>query len=175
MIAMEKQHLEHSSAGMKKSIHRHLHMLERELTRIENTLKELFNRDPILKEKLERLDEIKGVGEVTAMNILIHMPELGKLSHKEVSALAGVAPFNKDSGQSHGKRQIGGGRAPVRAALYMAVLTARKFNPALKRFYDRLIAKGKLKKVAMVACMRKLIIMMNAMLRDGTRWQSMYT
>lgn len=174
MIAMEKQHMEHASHTIKKSITKHILFMEKALTAVENALKELFNQDPILKDKLERLDEIKGVGDVTAMNILIHLPELGTLSHKEISALAGVAPFNKDSGQSKGKREIWGGRAPVRAALYMAVLTARKFNPALKRFYDRLIAKGKLKKVAMVACMRKLIIIMNAMMRDRTQWNANY-
>lgn len=172
MIAMEKQHLEHASDLNKKLIKKHTEFLEKELAVIENLLKESFNQDADLKEKLERLDEIKGVGEITAMNILIHLPELGALNSKEISALVGVAPFNKDSGQSKGKREIWGGRAPVRAALYMAVLTARKFNPALKRFYERLIAKGKLKKVAMVACMRKLIIIMNAMLRDGTRWEA---
>jgi transposase len=175
MITMEKQHLEHVSSVNKKSINKHIGYLEKELEAVEKALKKLFNQDPIRKDQLERLDEIKGVGEITAMNILIHLPELGKLSHKEVSALVGVAPFNKDSGQSSGKREIWGGRAPVRAALYMAVLSARTFNPALKRFYDRLIEKGKLKKVAMVACMRKLIIVMNAMLRDGTRWEAMYT
>jgi transposase len=174
MITMEKQHLEHACEAIKKSINKHIRFLEKELEFVESTLKELFNQDSIRKEQLERLDEIKGVGEITAMNILIYLPELGKLSHKEVSALAGVAPFNKDSGQSIGKREIWGGRAPVRAALYMAVLSARNFNPALKRFYDRLIQKGKLKKVAMVACMRKLIIIMNAMLRDGTHWEAMY-
>lgn len=172
IIAMEKQHSEHSSDLNKKSINKHIRFLEKELALVENLLEEQFNQDPILKDKLVRLDEIKGVGAVTAMNILIHLPELGKLSSKEVSALAGVAPFNKDSGQSKGKREIRGGRAPVRNALYMAILTARKFNPALKKFYDRLIAKGKVKKVAMVACMRKLIIIMNAMLRDGTFWES---
>lgn len=174
LITMEKQHLEHASNAMKKLINKHVRYLEKTLEQVENILKELFNQDSIRKDQLERLDEIKGVGEITAMNILIHLPELGKLSHKEISALAGVAPFNKDSGQSTGKREIWGGRAPVRAALYMAVLSARNFNPALKKFYDRLLAKGKLKKVAMVACMRKLIIIMNAMLRDGARWEARY-
>ena len=174
MITLEKQHLEHASISIKKSINKHILYLEKELALIEKLLKDLFNQDAELKDKMERLDEINGVGEVTAMNILIHLPELGKLSHKEISALVGVAPFNRDSGQSRGKREIWGGRAPVRAALYMAVLSARKFNPALKRFYDRLIEKGKLKKVAIVACMRKLIIIMNAMLRDGARWEMHY-
>jgi transposase len=171
MITLEKQHLEHASPKTQKSIKKHIHYLEKELEKIEKLLKELFAQDSILKEKLARLDEIQGVGEVTAMNVLIHMPELGTLSHKEISALAGVAPFNKDSGQSRGKRETWGGRARVRAALYMAVLSAKKFNPVIRKFYDRLVDKGKMKKVAIVACMRKLIIIMNAMLRDGTAWE----
>jgi transposase len=172
MIAIEKQHLEHSSDDIKKLINKHISFLKKELALIENLLKKQFNDDPVLKDKLSRLDDIKGVAEVTAMNILSHLPELGTLSSKEVSALVGVAPFNRDSGQSKGKREISGGRSQVRAALYMAVLSARRFNPALKKFYDRLVAKGKLKKVAMVACMRKLIIIMNAMIRDGSTWQA---
>lgn len=174
IITMEKQHLESASDSMKKSINKHIAYMQKNLTSIENDLKELFNQNSVRKDQLQRLDEIKGVGEITAMNILVHLPELGKISHKEVSALAGVAPFNRDSGQSKGKREIWGGRAPVRAALYMAALSARKFNPAIKRFYDRLIEKGKLKKVAIVACMRKLLIIMNAMLRDGTCWEAKY-
>jgi transposase len=173
IIAMEKQHLEHASAEHKKGIKKHIHFLEKDLAELEDSLKEQFTQDPVLQDKLTRLDGIKGVGQVTAMNILIHLPELGQLSSKEISALAGVAPFNKDSGQMKGKREIWGGRAPVRAALYMAVLSAKKSNAALKRFYDRLVAKGKLKKVALVACMRKLIIVMNAMIRDNTEWQPM--
>lgn len=175
MIVMEKQHLEHASDAMRKSIKKHILYLQKALVLIETTLKELFNQDAILKDQVERLDEIKGVGEITAMNILTHLPELGKISHKEISALAGVAPFNKDSGQSQGKRETSGGRAPARAALYMSILTAVKCNPAIKIFYNRLIKRGKLKKVAMVACMRKLLIIMNAMLRDGTRWEASYS
>lgn len=171
MIATEKQHLEQSPQHFHRYIQRHIQHMEKELVIIENSLKEQIQQDDCLKNKVERLDQIKGVGEITAMNILLNMPELGQLTPKEVAALAGVAPFNKDSGQMKGKRQIWGGRAPVRAALYMAILTARKFNPCIKRFYDRLILKGKLKKVAMVACMRKLIVIMNAMMRDNTEWQ----
>lgn len=171
MIALEKQHLEHSPKEFHGHINKHIQYLKKALSRVEESLEELINKDPDLKNKVEKLDEIKGVGKVTAMNILLHMPELGQLAPKEVSSLAGVAPFNRDSGQMKGKRQIWGGRAPVRSALYMAVLSARKFNPVIKRFYDRLIAKGKLAKVAMVACMRKLIIIMNAMIRDNSSWQ----
>lgn len=172
LITMEKQHAEQASDTHKKGIKRHIRFLEKELTAIEDSLKGQFKQDSILQDKLARLDEIKGVGEVTAMNILIHLPELGQLTPKEVSALAGVAPFSKDSGLMKGKRMIWGGRAQVRAALYMASLSAKKSNATLKRFYDRLIAKGKAKKVALVACMRKLIIIMNAMIRDNTVWQS---
>ena len=171
MIILEKQHLEHSCAEMKTSINKHILYMKKELASVERALEELFSLDKELRDKRDRLDEIKGVGKVTAMNVLIHMPELGKLSSREASALAGVAPFNKDSGQSKGKRETGGGRASVRTALYMAVLSARKFNPVIKKFYDRLIKKGKLKKVAIVACIRKLIIIMNAMIRDNSSWK----
>lgn len=172
MITLEKQHGEHASKKIQKSIDKHICYLQKELEKTEALLKELFMQDSILKDKLTRLDEIEGVGEITAMNVLIHMPELGTLSNKEISALAGVAPFNKDSGQSTGKRETWGGRSQVRAALYMAVLSAKKYNTVIKRFYDRLVDKGKMKKVAIVACMRKLIIIMNAMLRDGTTWEA---
>jgi transposase len=171
MIATEKQHLEQSPEELHHYIDKHIQYLEKELDKMEKTLAELINKDPGLKMKVDRLDEIKGVGKVTAMNVLLHMPELGQLTPKEASALAGVAPFNRDSGQMKGKRQIWGGRAQVRSALYMAVLSACKFNLTIKRFYDRLIKKGKLPKVAMVACMRKLIIIMNAMIRDNSSWQ----
>lgn len=171
MIAIEKQHAEQASDIHKKGIKKHIRFLEKELAVIENSIKDQFNQDPVLQDKLSRLDEIQGVGEITAMNILIHVPELGQLTPKQISALAGVAPFSKDSGQMKGKREIWGGRAPVRAALYMAALSAKKSNAALKRFYDRLVARGKLKKVALVACMRKLIIIMNAMIRDNSTWQ----
>lgn len=172
MIATEKQHLEQSPEEFHQHITKHIQYLEKELTEIEKTLTELIDKDPELKRKVDRLDEIKGVGKVTAINILLNMPELGRLTPKEVSALAGVAPFNRDSGQMKGKRQIWGGRADVRSALYMAILSACKFNPTIKRFYDRLTQRGKLPKVAMVACMRKLIIIMNAMMRDNSSWQT---
>lgn len=171
MITLEKQHAEQATNEHKKGIKKHISYLKKELASIEATLKKQFQQDPVLQEKLVRLDKIKGVGQVTAMNILIHLPELGQLTSREVSALAGVAPFNKDSGQMKGKRVIIGGRAQVRASLYMAVLSAKKSNAALKRFYDQLVARGKLKKVALVACMRKLIIVMNAMIKNNTEWQ----
>jgi transposase len=170
MIALEKQHLETASDPYKKPIKKHIGSLEKQLLSLEAELEKQFNQDPILQKKLKQLDAIKGVGKVTAMNVLIHLPELGKLSHKEISALAGLAPFNQDSGQMKGKRTIWGGRAQVRVALYMAILSAIKFNPIINRFYKQLIARGKIKKVAMVACMRKLITIMNAMIKNDTEW-----
>lgn len=172
MITMEKQHSEQASDNVKKSIKKHIKVLENELEELEGNLEELISQDPELQEKVSRLDEIKGVGQITAMNVIIAIPELGTLNSKEVSALAGVAPFNNDSGKRQGKRKTRGGRSSPRAALYMAVLSAKAYNPAIKEFYDRLIAKGKAKKVAIVACMRKLIIIMNAMIRDGSSWKS---
>lgn len=171
MLTIEKQHIEKASRDFHPVIQKHIRYLEKELEKIEGHLEKLIAQDAELKNKVEKLDEIKGVGKVTAMNVLLYMPELGKLNEKEVSALAGVAPYNRDSGQMKGQRKIWGGRASVRSALYLAILSATKFNPVIKRFYDRLIQKGKLKKVAMVACMRKLIIIMNAMIRDNSFWQ----
>lgn len=173
MIAREKQHLEQTTELVKKGIKKHIAYLEKEQSSLEELLEAQFNQDPVLKEKVERLDEIKGVGKVTAMNLLTHLPELGTLSHKAVSALAGVAPYSKDSGQMKGKREISGGRAPVRAALYMAILSAIRSNAAIRDFYQQLIARGKLKKVALVACMRKLLITINAMMRNHTSWEPM--
>lgn len=172
MLATEKQHLEHLPKEFHASVQKHIRHLEKQLVEIESSLKEHVMKDPALKQKLEKLEAIKGVGEITAMNVLLTMPELGQLTAKEVASLSGLAPFNKDSGQTQGKREIWGGRAAVRSALYMAILTAIRFNPTIKTVYDRLIERGKLKKVAMVACMRKLIIIMNAIIRDNSSFQS---
>lgn len=170
-IGLEKQYLEKADKDSYGDIHKHIAYLEKSLAKIEAKLKAEISKDRELKAKIERLDAIEGVGEVTAMNILLHLPELGQISSKEIGALTGTAPYNRDSGQVKGKRQIRGGRTQVRASLYMAILTAIRFNPVIKEFYERLIGRGKLKKVAMVACMRKLIIIMNAMLRDNSDWQ----
>lgn len=175
MLAKEKQHLEKAPESVKEGIKKHIAFLKEELSAIEEVVKEQINQDAELKDKVKRLDEIKGVGITTATTVVTFLPELGKLTSKQVAALVGTAPFNKDSGKRQGKRKICGGRKQVRSILYMAILSAIRFNPAIKKFYDRLIKKGKLKKVAMVACMRKLIIVMNAMIRDGTRWNKYLT
>lgn len=110
------------------------------------------------------------MGQVTATTLIIDLPELGQVTHKEIAALVGVAPMNHDSGQFRGRRAIRGGRASVRTALYMATLVATRFNPVIKSFYHKLCQKGKLKKVALVACMRKLLTILNAMLKTKKRW-----
>lgn len=171
LITLEKQYLEHASELVKDRILQHIKLLETELAEIENLLLAEFNQDAALKEKAKRIQEIQGVGFITSVSVVTLLPELGKLSSREIAALVGVAPFNRDSGQKIGKRRTCGGRAPVRAALYMGTLAATRFNPVIKDFYNRLIAQGKIKKVAIIACMRKLIIIINAMIREGSSWQ----
>jgi transposase len=171
LIALEKQHFEHALGEQRASIIKHIKFLEDELIEIEKNLLIEFKQDPELKEKAERLQQINGVGFITTVNLITFLPELGTLSSREIAALVGVAPFNRDSGEKVGKRCTWGGRGQIRAVLYMAVLSAKKYNPVIKRFYERLIAQGKVKKVAIVACMRKLIVIINSMIRDGSSWQ----
>jgi len=169
--AMEKQHLE--TVGNKeavRSIKRNIAFLDKEIERIEQAIKALINSDPALTEKLSRLSAVKGIGDITALTLLADLPELGQLTNKEISALVGVAPFCRDSGALKGKRTTWGGREQVRSMLYMAVLSAVKYNPPIKVFYNRLLTNGKTKKVALVAAMRKLLITLNSMLRNNTDW-----
>jgi transposase len=127
---------------------------------------------PLWRVKDDLLQSVPGVGRVVSLTLLAQLPELGRLSHKEIAALVGVAPLNRDSGILRGKRLIYGGRAPGRAALYMAALVATKCNPVIHGFYQRLRAAGKPAKVALTACIRKLLTILNAIARSGTPWQS---
>jgi transposase len=127
---------------------------------------------PVWKEKASILQSVPGVGPVTSSTLLAMLPELGKLNRQQIAALVGVAPVNKDSGKKQDKRRVYGGRAVVRSVLYMAALSARKFNPVIKRFYERLIKQGKEKKVALTACMRKLLVILNAMMRTNQMWRA---
>jgi transposase len=171
MTTLEKQHLETAAARSRPGIQKHIRWLEKELKIIEKQLDDVVESDPEMKEKTNQLTGIKGVGDVTARSVIVHLPELGRLTGRQVAALAGVAPYNRDSGMMRGKRTIFGGRDQVRKMLYMAALTASRRNPAIKRFYERLLAAGKAKKVALVACMRKLVVTMNAMIRDRKSWE----
>lgn len=121
--------------------------------------------------KDDLLQSVPGVGRVVSLTLLAELPELGRLSHKEIAALVGVAPLNRDSGTLRGKRLVYGGRAPVRAVLYMAALVASRRNPVIRAFYERLRAAGKPAKVALTACMRKLLVILNAIARSGTPWR----
>src|SRR5262249_47559178 len=123
-----------------------------------------------LRPRVKQLEAVPGVGPITTATMLIDLPELGSLKRTEIAALAGVAPMAHDSGMHRGTRRITGGRASVRCALYMAALVGSRFNPALREFYKHLVAKGKPKKVALTACMRKLLVQLNAMLRDQAPW-----
>lgn len=153
-----------------KAIQRHIDMLQKELTALEQDIDHNIRGTPAWRDKENLLTSIPGFGPTVARTLIAELPELGSLSHKQIAALAGVAPFNRDSGQFRGRRQIFGGRAAVRAVLYMAALTASRRNPVIKAFYDRLAAAGKAPKVALVACMRKLLTIANAILRDAQPW-----
>ena len=163
----ELNRLEHTShPALRRQLQRHLVGLERQVKQIEKWLAELVEREETLAQKVARLCLVCGVGTVTAWVLLASLPELGTLNRRQAAALAGVAPFNRDSGAWRGHRMIGGGRAMARRALYMAALTAAFANPRLKSFYARLRAAGKAAKVALVAVMRKLVILLNRVLQD---------
>jgi transposase len=170
MIIAEKNRLDKATPEQKESIKRVLDILEKELKLIEQTQEQLLNQDDSLVEKKNILNSIKGIGLVTATAMLCELPELGSLSPKQAAALAGLAPFNRDSGTLNGKRTIWGGRASVRMALYMPTLVAIKHNPQIRAFYERLCLNGKSKMTALIACMRKLLIIMNAMIRNKQCW-----
>jgi transposase len=144
--------------------------LSRQIDDIDEEIKTFIDSNTQWRAKDDLLQSIKGVGRVVSTTLMALLPELGTLNRKEIAALVGVAPFNNDSGAKRGKRTIWGGRAAVRATLYMATLVATTHNPTIRAFYARLISKGKSFKVALVACMRKLLTVLNAMLRDGHRW-----
>ena len=171
MLTMEKNRMDKASKGIKKSLKVIIKTLEQELKEINKILEESIQAEPESAEKSDLLRTIKGVGSVVATSLIAELPELGQLSAKQISALVGLAPFNRDSGVLRGRRSIWGGRAAIRRTLYMAALVASKHNTQIKRFYERLCEAGKKKKVALVACMHKLLIIMNAMIKHGQPWE----
>lgn len=154
------------------SIEQLLQELGEKITELDQQIDQLIASIPAFQNKVEILRTVPGVGPVTSAILVADLPELGQLDRKKIAALVGVAPFNDDSGHRRGKRRIKGGRARVRKVLYMAIISAARFNPVIKSFYEKLLAKGKLKKVALVACIRKLMTILNAMLRSGETWKS---
>jgi transposase len=169
-VAARNRDHRHRSALLKPQARERLRQIDRQIAAIDAALHAELTADPALQTRFDILMSIPGVGEATALAMLIEMPELGALEHKGAASLAGLAPIARDSGQHRGKRFIRGGRAHLRQALYMPALVAVRFNAALKAKYDALRAAGKPPKVALVAIMRKLLILANALLRDGRTW-----
>ena len=157
---------------LKKSIARLLKALEKELASLDADIDDAVRGSPAWREKEDLLASVPGVGPVIARTLIAELPELGQLGRKEIAALAGLAPFTRQSGQWRGKSFIAGGRVAVRSILFMGALVAKKHNPVLKAFFDRLVAAGKPKMVALVAVARKLLTILNAILRDGRPWQT---
>ncbi len=171
MLTVEKNRLVTVRAKMHADIEAHILWLSNSLKELNQEIGSFVESSPIWKEKEAVLQSVPGVGPVTCATMLGMLPELGKLNRQEIAALVGVAPVNKDSGPRQGKRRVYGGRADVRSVLYMAALAAKKFNPLIRKFYERLIQKGKEKKVALTACMRKLLVILNAMMRTNEPWR----
>ena len=173
MITAEKNRLAQSHKSLRSTIKAHINFLQRELQDTNRELDGMLRKTPMWREHEDLLRTAKGVGRMTIATLFADLPELGTLDNKRIAALVGVAPFNRDSGTHRGKRMIWGGRASVRAALYMAALVASRHNPVIRAFYERLCAAGKPKKVALVACMRKLLTILNAMIRTKSPWRAL--
>jgi transposase len=172
MMTAEKNRIGAStSRAVRRRIEAHIRWLKKELSRTDRDLDETIEKSPTFKTNEALLRSVPGVGPVLCRTLLAELPELGFLSPRELSALVGVAPLNRDSGTLRGRRTVWGGRARVREALYMGALIASRFNPTIKGFYERLVKAGKPKKVALVACMRKLLTILNAVMRERAPWR----
>lgn len=174
MITAEQTRLGMAAPITRKQIKAHVAWLRRQLAKVDADIGGMVRQSPLWRAKDDLLQTVPGIGDITSRTLLALLPELGTLNHKQIAALVGVAPFNRDSGTLRGRRRIWGGRARVRTALYMAALVGTQRNPILKAFYHRLRDAGKPAKVALVACMRKLLIIVNAMVRDGRTWDDSY-
>lgn len=172
MITAERNRLELATPITRKQINLHIGWLRRQVAKVDEDITGMVRRSPVWRAKDDLLQSVPGIGDATSRSLLALLPELGTLKKKQLAALVGVAPLNQDSGTMRGRRRVWGGRARVRAALYMATLVGTRWNPTLKAFYDRLRAAGKPAKVAIVACMHKLLIIINAMVRDGRVWNA---
>lgn len=171
MLVAEKNRLGFARPLIRRRITQHIRWLERQLDDVDHDLGEMIEASPLWRAKDNLLRSVPGVGPVLSRTLLGGLPELGQLSRKQIAALVGVAPLARDSGTLRGKRLIWGGRAPIRTVLYMSALVAARHNPVIRAFYQHLRAAGKPPKVALTACMRKLLTILNAMLRSNTAWQ----
>lgn len=172
MLTAEQNRLAMAAPVTRKQIKAHIGWLRRQVSQVDANIDGVVRRSPLFRAKDDLLQSIPGVGDVTSRTLIALVPELGTLDKKQIAALVGVAPLNQDSGTLRGRRRIRGGRARVRSALYMAALVGTRRNPTLKAFYGRLRGAGKPPKVALVACMHKLLTILNAMVRDGRHWEA---
>lgn len=166
----ERNRLYQAAPVVRGSIAEHIAWLDARIEEVETELQERIKKSEIWREKDNVLRSTPGIGATTSVSLLAGVPELGKLNRQKVSKLVGIAPLNCDSGRFRGQRKIWGGRSDVRSVLYMATMSAIRYNPVIREFYQRLLSRGKLKKVALVACMRKLLSILNRMLKDNTMW-----
>jgi transposase len=166
----ERNRLYQAAPVVRSSIAEHIAWLDTRIDETDVELQKRIQESSVWREKDRLLQSTPGIGATTSLSLLAGVPELGKLNRQKVSKLVGIAPLNRDSGKFRGQRKIWGGRSDVRSVLYMATLSATRHNPVIREFYQRLLARGKLKKVALVACMRKLLTILNRMLQDGTTW-----
>ena len=173
MLVSEKNRLSSATIAVRPRIEAHIAWLERELDDLDEGLRQTLRQSPVWREKEDLLRAVPGVGEQLSLTLLAYLPELGTLDRRKIAALVGVAPFNRDSGTLRGKRTGWGGRARIRAVLYMGALVASRHNPVIRDFYQRLLAAGKPKKLALIACMRKLLVILNSMLKHGSPWRDL--
>jgi transposase len=173
MVSAERHHLGQADASVRDLISANIRHLKSAQVEVKQQISQLIRADAAWQQREQVLRSAKGVGPVLTLTLIAGVPKLGTLGAKQIGLLLGTAPINHDSGRYQGKRTIWGGRARVRAVLYMAALVATKCNPVIRAFYQRLLARGKAKKVALVACMHKLLIILNAMVRDGRTWQQL--
>lgn len=171
MLTAERNRREHAPPAVRRDITAHIRWLARRLSHVDGELERTIQQSPVWRAKEDLLRSVPGIGPVISRTLLGELPELGTLNRKQIAALVGVAPLNRDSGTVRGRRLVWGGRAPVRAALFMGALAAARHNPVIRVFYRRLLAAGKPPKGALTACMRKLLIILNAMARTNTPWQ----
>ena len=173
MLVSEKNRLRRAVSAVRPRVEAHIAWLEQELEDLDEGLRQTLRQSPLWREKDDLLRTVPGVGEQLSLTLLAYLPELGTLDRRQVAALVGVAPFNRDSGTLRGKRTVWGGRARIRAALYMGALVASQYNPVIRDFYRRLLAAGKPKKLALTACMRKLLVTLNSMLKHRSTWRDL--
>jgi len=174
-LVAERNRLNTAPKKLHASLNEHITWLKQQLKQLEHEIDNFVNTNPDFKEKSDLLIEVQGVGKKTAAKLIADVPELGTCDRKQIAALVGVAPYNRDSGNKNAQRSISGGRPDVRSILYMATLTATRRNPVIREMYQRLLKTGKKKKVALVACMRKLLTILNAIIRNRSHWNPAFS